>query len=132
MRDIWTGRLVTALFLVVGAVNLLPGFVALAPSQIATAYGVSIAGAHEADLTVLLRHRAVLLGLVGIGLLCAAFLTSLRVPALAAGAVSMGSFMLIAFTAPELNDATLRVARIDIGAFVLLLVAALLVRRQKV
>ncbi|MEV7869429.1 hypothetical protein AB0P17_25810 [Streptomyces sp. NPDC088124] len=126
----WTDRLITALFVVVGAINLLPGFVALAPSQITTAYGVSVAGPDSADLTVLLRHRAVLLGLVGIGLLCAAFLTSLRVPALAAGAVSMGTFLLLAYSTPGLGDATMRVARIDIAAFALLAVAAVLVWRK--
>lgn len=127
----WTDRLITALFVVVGAVNLLPGFVALAPSQINTAYGVSIAGSDSADLTVLLRHRAVLLGLVGIGLLCAAFLSSLRVPALSAGAISMGTFLLLAYSTSGLNDATMRVARIDIAAFAALAVAAVLVWRKR-
>ncbi|MEV0694343.1 hypothetical protein [Streptomyces sp. NPDC050388] len=127
----WTDRLITALFFVVGAVNLLPGFVALAPSQITTAYGVSVAGSGSADLTVLLRHRAVLLGLVGIGLLCAVFLRSLRVPALSAGAVSMGTFLLLAYSTPGLNDSTMRVARIDIGAFAALAVAAVLVWRRR-
>ncbi|MEV6425253.1 hypothetical protein [Streptomyces sp. NPDC051662] len=126
----WTDRLTTALFVVVGAVNLLPGVVALAPSQIATAYGVSVDGPDSADLTVLLRHRAVLLGLVGIALLCAAFIPSMRVPALVGGAVSMGSFLLFAYSTPALNDATMRVARIDIAAIALLAVTAVLVWRK--
>lgn len=127
----WTDRLITALFVVVGAVNLLPGFVALAPSQIATAYGVTISGSGSADLTVLLRHRAVLLGLVGAGLLCAAFLKTLRVPALSAGAISMGTFLLLAYSTSGLNDSTMRVARIDIAAFASLVVAAVLVWRRR-
>ncbi|MFJ9033199.1 hypothetical protein ACIRQP_32725 [Streptomyces sp. NPDC102274] len=126
----WTDRLTSALFVVVGAVNLLPGVVALAPSQITTAYGVSIDGPDSADLTVLLRHRAVLLGLVGIALLCAAFIPSLQVPALVGGGVSMGSFLLLAYSTPALNDATMRVARIDIAAIALLAVTAVLVWRK--
>ncbi|MFE3599114.1 hypothetical protein ACFXP3_32135 [Streptomyces sp. NPDC059096] len=127
----WTDRLITALFVVVGAINLVPGFVAVAPSQISTAYGVSVAGADSADLTMLLRHRAVLLGLVGAGLLCAAFIRSLRVPALSAGAISMGTFLLLAYTTSGLNDENMRVARIDIAAFALLVLAAVLVVRKK-
>lgn len=76
----WLDRVATTLLLLVGAVNLLPGFVAVAPSRITTAYGVSVDGADSADLTVLLRHRAVLLALVGLSLICAAFVPSLRVP----------------------------------------------------
>lgn len=126
----WLDRLATALFLLVGAVNLLPGFVAFAPARITTAYGVSVRGRDRADLTVLLRHRAVLLGLVGLALLCAAFVPSLRIPAITAGAISMGSFLMLAYSASSLNSATIRVARIDIVAIMLLAVAALLVWRQ--
>lgn len=123
----WLDRLTTALFVLLGAVNLLPGFVAFAPARITTAYGVSIEGA---DLTVLLRHRSVLLGLVGLALLYAAFVPSLRMPAVTAGAISMGSYLVLAYSASGLNSATMRVARIDIVALMLLAVAALLVWRQ--
>ncbi|MFE9940898.1 hypothetical protein [Streptomyces hirsutus] len=126
----WTERLITALLFIVGAINLLPGFVAVAPSRISTAYGVSVDGADSVDLTLLLRHRAVLLALVGIGLLCAAFVPSLRIPAMAAGAVSMGTFLLFAYTTPELNSANMRVARIDIAAVALLATTAVLVGRK--
>ncbi|MEU0484061.1 hypothetical protein ABZ260_33375 [Streptosporangium sp. NPDC006013] len=126
----WLDRAATALLLLAGAVNLLPGFVAFAPSRITTAYGVSVDGAHSADLTVLLRHRAVLLGLVGLSLICAAFISSLRIPAVTAGAISMGSFLLLAYSTSGLNSATMRVARIDVAAIVLLAVAAVLVWRK--
>ncbi|MGI5404918.1 hypothetical protein ACQEVG_36755 [Streptomyces sp. CA-135486] len=126
----WLDRVATALLLLVGAVNLLPGFVAVAPSRITTAYGVSVDGADSADLTVLLRHRAVLLGLVGLSLICAAFVPSLRIPAVTAGAISMGAFLLLAYSTPGLNSATMRVARIDVAAIVLLAVAAVLIWRK--
>ena len=126
----WLDRVATALLLLVGAVNLLPGFVAVAPSRITTAYGVSVDGADSADLTVLLRHRAVLLGLVGLSLICAAFVPSLRIPAVTAGVISMGAFLLLAYSTSGLNSATMRVARIDVAAIVLLAVAAVLVWRK--
>ncbi|MEV4893698.1 hypothetical protein AB0K48_30370 [Nonomuraea sp. NPDC055795] len=123
----WLDRIATALLLLVGAVNLLPGVVAFVPSRITTAYGVSVDGP---DLAMLLRHRAVLLGLVGLSLVCAAFVPSLRVPAITAGAISMGSFLLLAYSTSGLNQATMRVARIDVAAIVLLAVAAVLVWQQ--
>ncbi|WP_037733112.1 hypothetical protein [Streptomyces megasporus] len=126
----WLDRAATALLLLVGAVNLLPGLVAFAPSRIATAYGVRVDGPGSADLTVLLRHRAVLLGLVGLALLCAAFVPSLRAVAVTAGAVSMGSFLLFAYSTPGLGGATMRVARIDVAALALLAVAAVLTWRE--
>jgi hypothetical protein len=126
----WIDRVATALLLLVGTVNLIPGFIAFVPSQITTAYGVSVGGLGSADLTVLLRHRAVLLGLVGISLICAAFIASLRVPAVTAGVISMGSFLLLAYSTPGLNSATMRVARIDIAAIMSLAVAAALIWRK--
>ncbi|MYV96967.1 phosphopantetheine adenylyltransferase [Streptomyces sp. SID3343] len=126
----WTDRLVPALLIVVGAVNLLPGVVAPAPSRITSVYGVSIHGPGSADPTVLLRHRAVLPALVGIGLLCAAFLPALRVPAVVVGGVSMGSYLLLVCSTPALNGASMRVARVDIAAIALPAVAAFLVSRK--
>ncbi|MFX4293277.1 phosphopantetheine adenylyltransferase [Streptomyces bohaiensis] len=131
LTAMWTDRLITALLVVVGAVNLLPGYVALAPARMDTAYGVSTDGPDSADLTMLLRHRAVLLALVGVGLLVAAFLPALRPAAITAAAVSMGSFLLFAYTTADLGAATVRVARIDIAALALLAVAAALVVRRR-
>ncbi|MGI5467398.1 hypothetical protein [Streptomyces sp. CA-132043] len=126
----WLDRVATALLLLVGVVNLLPGFVAFAPSRITTAYGVTATGPDFADLSVLLRHRAVLLGLIGLALIYAAFTPSFRVPGITAGAISMGSFVLLTRSAPGLNHATMRVARIDIAAIMLLAVAAVLLWRH--
>ncbi|MEE1939693.1 hypothetical protein V1L54_09745 [Streptomyces sp. TRM 70361] len=126
----WLDRAATALLLAVGAVNLLPGLVAFAPSRIATAYGVPVDGPGSADLTVLLRHRAVLLGPVGLALVGAAFLPPLTVPAVVAGTASMGSFLLFAYLTPGLGGATARVTRIDAAALTLLAVAAVLLWRR--
>ncbi|MEU3712071.1 hypothetical protein [Streptomyces catenulae] len=121
-----TEPLTAALLFLVGVINLVPGAVAVAPSRIGAAYGIDVHA--DPDLVLLLRHRAVLLALVGTGLLGAAFLPSLRVPAMVAGGVSMGTFLLFARTTRALNGATKRVARIDLAALALLLVAAGTVR----
>lgn len=44
--------------------------------------------------------------------------------------ISMGAFLLLAYSTPGLNSATMRVARIDVAAIVLLAVAAVLMWRR--
>src|SRR5690606_6955912 len=64
----FTRKIGTALFVAVGLLNLAPGLVALLPSRLDT-YGVVAA---DATSTLLLRHRAVMLALLGAALLAAA------------------------------------------------------------
>lgn len=52
----------SGLLALVGLINLVPVVGALSSDGIATAYGVAVEGP---DLTLLLRHRAVLFGIVG-------------------------------------------------------------------
>lgn len=115
-------------FVAVGALHLLPSAVTLLPSRLAAAYGIDIDGP---DLALLLRHRAVLLGLVGAALVAAAFVPPLRIAALVAGAVSVTTFLVLHMTTPGTNAATMRVAQLDVGALiVLLLLATSLVRHS--
>lgn len=107
----------------IGAVHVLPGAVALSISKARTAYGIEAAGP---DLAVLLRHRAILLAMVGVGLIVAAFLPSLRAPAMTAAAISMTSFIAIALQTGDLNRRTRRVLHIDLYALAGLAVATVL------
>jgi hypothetical protein len=78
-----------ALFLV-GLIHLLPLAGALGAARLASLYGVDAA---EPNLQILLRHRAVLFGLLG-GLLCAsAFRPALQPLAWVGGFVSVVSFI---------------------------------------
>ncbi|MBW0275225.1 hypothetical protein ATM97_08740 [Nocardia sp. MH4] len=110
------------LLVVVGLVHVLPGVVAIAPGRAATAYGTDVP---NRDLELLLRHRAVLLALVGIGLIVGAFVPSARPVTIAAGILSTGSFLVLTMAiGPRALDArTLRVARIDVGALAALVLA---------
>ncbi|MEV0060616.1 hypothetical protein [Nocardia sp. NPDC050718] len=113
-----------ALLVVVGLVHVLPGVVAVAPGRVATAYGTEVP---NRDLELLLRHRAVLLALVGIGLIVGAFVPSVRAVTIGAGILSTASFLVLtaAIGPGALNPRTLRVARVDVGALAALVVAAL-------
>jgi hypothetical protein len=118
--------LVGTVLVVGGVIHLLPGVGLLAPARLAALYG--IAGL-DADLLVLLRHRALLLALLGVVLLVAAVRRSWQRPALAAAVLSTVVFVLLAFAypvSPEIH----RVAMIDLVMLPLLLVGLLLTVRR--
>jgi len=89
MQHLWT-----LLVMVAAAINLAPVLGAFAPDRIAVLYGVSL---DDSNLQILMRHRAVLFGLVGGLLLGAAFRPRLRTLGYAVGFASMLSFPLIAW-----------------------------------
>ena len=115
--------LATALYLIVGVVNLLPVSGALSASRLQVLYGVSVV---DPNLIILMRHRAVLFGIIGAILIVAAFHPPLRAIAVIAGLVSMLSFVLIAYLVGELNAELRRVVIIDLVATFLLVGAGLI------
>lgn len=86
-----------------GVVNGLPLLGIAGAGALRALYGVAVT---DPDLLVLMRHRAVLLGLLGAALAGAAFVPSWRLPAIVAGLVSMGVFVVLALGAPGSKIAT--------------------------
>jgi hypothetical protein len=79
-------KLAVALILLgTGLVNGLPVLTIAGPGAVRTLDGVAVT---DPDLLVLMRHRAVLLGLLGSALAGAAFVPSWRLPAIVAGLVT--------------------------------------------
>lgn len=115
--------LASILFLLVGIVNLLPVVGVTSAERLSRLYGVAVDGP---DLAILLRHRAVLFGIVGALLVAAAFSPGLRSIAVAAGLLSMLSFVAIARLENGANAELRRVAWVDVAASVLLVIAAIL------
>jgi hypothetical protein len=108
------------LLVIAAVVQLLPAAAAFSPSLLNDLYG-----AVPADATglLLLRHRAVLLGLVGLLLLAGAASEPLRIPAIALGLLSKVSFLVLFASAAASNPHTARVARADLVTASLLVVA---------
>jgi len=113
--------LVSALLILVGVIHLLPLSGALSRERLAALYDVPVEGP---DLTILLRHRAILFGLLGAFLLYAAFVPALQAMAIIAGLVSVLSFIAIAASVGGYNAAIRRVVIADRIAVVALVVAA--------
>jgi hypothetical protein len=104
----------------VGIIHLLPVSGVLGVERLASLYGISFG---EPNLEILMRHRAVLFGLLGLFLLYAAFQPSLRVLAIIAGFVSVVSFIAIAWSVGGYNEAIRKVVIADIIAIFALVAA---------
>jgi len=114
-------RITIACLTLAGIIHLFPLPGVLGAGQLTRLYGVS---ADDPNLGILLRHRAVLFGLLGALLIAAAFRPDLRPIALIAGLVSTVSFLVIAWGVGGYNAQVARVIVADLLAVVLLLVAA--------
>lgn len=112
-------KIASILLFVVGIINLLPVIVFFDPSKTAKLYGIPLEGE---NLTVLMRHRGVLLAIVGIALIVAALKTDYRVLAVSLALISKFAFIFLTFTAPDYSSEIKQVALIDVGAVILLAV----------
>ena len=111
--------LLVIMLIVVGIIHLIPVTGVLGVTRLNSLYGISI---DNPDLAILMRHRAVLFGLLGLFMIYAAFRPSLQLLALVAGAVSVASFLFLAYTTGEFNEQIRRVFVADVVAAVCLLV----------
>ncbi len=109
--------LVPACLVVVGVIHLIPLSGVLGAERLLSLYGVGINGP---DLAILMRHRAVLFGLLGTLCLYAAFRPRLQLLGLIAGAVSVCSFLYLAWATGEYNAELQRVVVADLVALVAL------------
>lgn len=113
--------LVSALFVVVGIIHLLPLSGLAGAAQLTTLYGLDFS---EPNLALLMRHRAALFGLLGALCLFAAFRPRLQPLTLAAAAVSVISFLVLAWDTGQYNAALARVVTADLVALACIIVAA--------
>lgn len=118
-----------ALILLVGLVNLLPVIGVLSADRLESLYGVVL---EDANLLILMRHRALLFGIVGGLLVGSAFHPPLRRIGLVAGLTSMLSFVLIAGLEGGCNSELRRVVVVDVVASFALLGSAVLDYRIRV
>ena len=104
---------VPASLIVVGVIHLIPLSGVFGVGRLNTLYGISIG---DPDLSILMRHRAVLFGLLGLFCVYAAVKPSLQLIALTAGAVSVGSFLYLAYATGGYNEELRRVFIADVIA----------------
>ncbi len=107
----------------VGIINVLPVMGILGSMQLSTAYGI----APPSDtLLLLLRHRALLFGIIGGFVLVSLLRAEYRAPALAMAAASMIGFLVLAATTDGSSEAIRKIVAADLVGLLALGIAAVL------
>lgn len=114
-------RITIACLALAGVIHLLPLPGLLGAGRLRRLYGIAV---DDPNLAILLQHRAVLFGLLGILLIAAAFRPELRAVALIAGLASTLSFLAIAWGVGGYGPQMARVIAADIVAVLALLAVA--------
>jgi hypothetical protein len=115
------------ILLLVGFINFYPLIGIQGPARLKALCGPPIEGA---DLVILMRHRALLFGLIGGFMMAAAFVPVWRNLAFAAGFISMLGFVALAWAEGGYRSRIARVVRADIVGSLALLAALGLHLRQ--
>lgn len=123
----WRG-LITAMLLVAAVIHLLPLVGVLGADRLASLYGLSFA---EPSLLILMRHRAVLFGILGVFLIYAAFRPAAQSAAFIAGFSSVLSFLALAWTTSGYNESVGRVVTADIVALGCLVIGSVAYRLNR-
>ncbi len=113
--------IVSAMLVVVAIIHLLPLSGVLSSERLAALYGISF---NEPNLEIVMRHRAVLFGLLGAFLIYAAFQPAVQLLAFIAAFVSVVSFLWLAWSVGNYNENVGRVFTADIVALVCLVIGA--------
>lgn len=109
---------------VAGVINLLPSFLAFLPDRISKSYGIEIP---NSNVELLLRHRAILFGIIGGLMIYSALVKKHYELSTMAGLVSMTSFVVLYFLiGKDINSELKKVMMIDVVAIVILCAGFLL------
>lgn len=109
----------TLLFLV-GLINFLPIIGVISLDRINQSYGLTIT---DSNVAILLRHRALLFGLIGGFIIYSVFNPHQQMAAIAIAAISMLGYLYLFWSTSEPSLALLNVAKADIIGVILLLIA---------
>ena len=116
-------KLVSLVLICIGLLHLYPALGMLSGERLRGLYGVEIS---DPNLVILMRHRAVLFGLLGVFLISVAFNAGWQPAAFAAGFISMASFVVLALLQGAYNPLLRKVLLADIVGLLALLVAVAL------
>ena len=104
-------RFIAGLIALAGVINFLPVVGVLSAARLEALYGVDV---RDPTLEILLRHRAVLFGVIGGFMIAAAFKQRFHLPAIIGGLIAMLSFLWLYYLAGEAPRALLSIVYADI------------------
>jgi hypothetical protein len=117
--------------LISSLIHLLPVPGVMGAATLARLYGIEVV---DANTSILLQHRALLFGVLGLLMLCAIAAPSLRVTVLTVALFSASSFIAVALRVGDYNASIARVVTADAVASILLaagLIAEFWLARQR-
>ena len=115
--------LISILLLIVGVINFLPVIGVLSADKLSSAYSVELIGN---DIIILMRHRALLFGLVGGFILYSVFKPSYQSVAMVMAAISMLGFLYFVWESGDYNASIAKIAIIDLVGIVCLVIVSVL------
>ncbi len=110
-------KISSIILFLIGIINILPVIVFFSPTRTKSLYGINLEGE---TLSILMRHRGVLLSIVGIALIVAAFKADYRILAIALAFISKVTFIFLVWTSTNYATELNKVAWIDVGAMIAL------------
>lgn len=116
-----TARLISLMLVIAGIIHVLPLAGVVGSARLSALYGLDFS---DPNLAILMRHRAVLFGLLGALLIVAAFKPSLQPVALATGFISAASFLWLAWLTGGYNPFVAKIVVADVVALVCLVIGA--------
>ena len=116
-------KIVMALLIIVGLINFLPVIGVLSATNITQAYSVVLT---SNDLVILMRHRALLFGIVGGFILYSVIAPQHQVVAMVMAAISMVGYLGLMWSVGGYNSSILKVAVVDMVGIGFLFTAAVL------
>lgn len=113
-------KIIAVSMLVIGAIHLIPVTGVIGVERLSVLYGVGI---NDANMEILMRHRAILFGLLGLFFIYSAFDTKIQPLAFVAAFISIVSFFWLVKSVGGYNTKIFKVIVADIVAFACLLIA---------
>lgn len=115
--------IITAMLLIVAVIHIIPIMGVTGAARLETLYGIPVAGR---ELEILMRHRAVLFGILGVFFVYAAFTPALQPLAFIGGFATLAPFFYLAFSIGGYNRAIKKIVMGDIVATISLAIAVAL------
>lgn len=116
-------KAITVLLVMIGLINFTPIMGVISTDILEAGYGIPMDGQ---ELPILMRHRALLFGIIGGFTLYAAFKRVYHLPALIMSSVSMWGFSYLALTIGGYNDEVAKVLFFDLLGIPLSIATAVL------
>jgi hypothetical protein len=127
MGSVWSKRASDLCLFAVGLINFVP-VVGLLPNRVAQLY--ELESVDNVNVDVMLRHRALLFGIVGALTVASVWKRHLRATGYIASLASMVGYVALAAQNP-VNAALAKVSRVDQFALALLIVSYILERKSQ-